>query len=479
MSQRFDSFVVFAEMRTGSNFLEANLNALDGVTCHGEAFNSAFIGYPNRMDICGIDKRTRDGDPLVLLNTIRIQPGLNGFRYFNDHDPRILSHILSDRRCAKIVLTRNPLDSYVSLLIAQETGQWKLTDVKRRKDAKVRFNALGFQTHLETLQAFQTKILNSLQTSGQTAFYIAYEDLRDVGVLNGLAAWLDVEGRLDGLDDSLKPQNPGALADKVENPEAIGDSLKALDRFNLWRTPNFEPRRGPAVPSYVLCENAPLLYMPTRGGRDDAVMAWLGALEGKAPDDLTTRKNQKDLRKWKRKVGNHRSFTVVQHPVERAHAVFCERILTKSSGSFLKVRDTLKTQFNIRLPKDKPGAGWTVEAHQDAFLGYLRFVKANLNGQTTNRVDAAWATQAQILQGFAELQSPDFVLREDRLAQDLPHLLATFGVENAPAFRPTERISPYALADIITPDIEAAVQDVYQKDFVTFGFGPWNATYSV
>ena len=29
---RFTSFVVFAEMRTGSNLLEANLNALPGVT---------------------------------------------------------------------------------------------------------------------------------------------------------------------------------------------------------------------------------------------------------------------------------------------------------------------------------------------------------------------------------------------------------------------------------------------------------------
>ena len=32
---RFDYFVVFAEMRTGSNFLEANINAFDGLTCHG------------------------------------------------------------------------------------------------------------------------------------------------------------------------------------------------------------------------------------------------------------------------------------------------------------------------------------------------------------------------------------------------------------------------------------------------------------
>jgi len=30
---KFDYFMILAEMRTGSNFLEANLNELDGVTC--------------------------------------------------------------------------------------------------------------------------------------------------------------------------------------------------------------------------------------------------------------------------------------------------------------------------------------------------------------------------------------------------------------------------------------------------------------
>ena len=51
---RFDSFVVFAEMRTGSNFLEANLNSFAGLKCHGEAFNPHFIGYPNSTDILGV-----------------------------------------------------------------------------------------------------------------------------------------------------------------------------------------------------------------------------------------------------------------------------------------------------------------------------------------------------------------------------------------------------------------------------------------
>ena len=56
----FDSFVMLAEMRTGSNLLEAALNALDGVTCHGEAFNPALIGYPKRSEMLGLSKAERD-----------------------------------------------------------------------------------------------------------------------------------------------------------------------------------------------------------------------------------------------------------------------------------------------------------------------------------------------------------------------------------------------------------------------------------
>ncbi len=107
----FDSFVIFAEMRTGSNLLEASLNALPGVACHGEAFNPVLIGYPNRTELLGVSMAARDADTSALLQRIGAAEGLNGFRYFHDHDPRVLETLLNDRRCAKIILTRNPIES--------------------------------------------------------------------------------------------------------------------------------------------------------------------------------------------------------------------------------------------------------------------------------------------------------------------------------------------------------------------------------
>lgn len=193
MSSRFTSFVVFAEMRTGSNFLESNLNALDGVACLGEVFNPHFIGYPKSDNVLGVSLDDRLADPLPLLEKIKQTPDqISGFRFFHDHDPRVINPILDDDSCAKIILTRNPADSYVSWKIAQATNQWKLTNPTRRKEALAHFDPVEFENHLGDLQAFQIRLLNRLQTSGQTAFYIAYEDLHDLDVINGLAKWLGI-----------------------------------------------------------------------------------------------------------------------------------------------------------------------------------------------------------------------------------------------------------------------------------------------
>jgi LPS sulfotransferase NodH len=316
MTHPFGSFVMLASMRTGSNFLEANLNALAGVTCHGEVFNPHFIGRLNQTELCGMDLAARDAQPLEMLARMRARTaGLSGFRHFHDHDPRVFDAVMADPACAKIVLTRNPLESYVSLLIARETGQWILTDAKRQRTAKVRFDADDFAVFAAEVQAFHLRIQHRLQATGQTAFWIDYDDLQDLDVLNGLAAWLGVAARLKATDPRLKKQNPGALADLVKNPAEMEQALARMDRFNLGRLPQFEPRRAPAIPSYLA--GGPILYLPVRGGPEAQVAGWLAGL-GPVVRDLS----QKSLRQWLRAHPRHRSLTVLRHPVARAHAAF-------------------------------------------------------------------------------------------------------------------------------------------------------------
>lgn len=448
-------------MRTGSNFLEANLNAMPGIACHGEAFNPHFIGKLNQDEAFGITLAQREIDPLLLLRRMREQTeGIAGFRYFHDHDPRILPSVLADPLCAKIILTRNPIESYVSWKIAQATGQWKLTDAKRLKTAKARFDATEFAAHLTQLQAFQLRLLHGLQTSGQTAFYIDYEDINDTDVLNGLARYLGVKGELAAPDGKLKKQNPEALSDKVENPEEMAAALTRLDRFNLARTPNFEPRRAPAIPSFMAAGAA--LYMLVRGGPEAEVMQWLSGF-GRVTDDFT----QKTLRQWLRKNSPHRSFTVLRHPVARAHAGFCSHILT---GALPHIREGLIKSYKLALPS--VGATLPLGEHRRVFIDFLRFLKLNVAGQTGLRLDPRFASQTAVLQGFAQFQGPDLVLREDSLPMGLGFLAAELGVA-CPALPSIPDPSMALLAQIYDEEVEEATRDAYARDYMGYGFGNW------
>lgn len=466
----FDSFVVFAEMRTGSNLLEANLNLYGGITCHGEAFNPHFIGYPNKTELLGMSQATRDSDPTALLKCIRDKTeGLGGFRYFNDHDPRVLEPLLDDARCAKIVLTRNPVDSYISWKIAQATDQWKLTNVTKRKDARAQFDRSDFEAHLERLQNFQIRLLNGLQKRGQTAFYVAYEDVQDVAVMNGLAKWLGSDTQLKGFDHNLKRQNPSAISDKVENFDEMERALAHLDRFDLSRTPNFEPRRGAAVPGYVAAGVAPLLYMPIKGGPEAEVCDWLAGLGGELHRDF----NQKQLRQWLRKHPGHRRFTVLRHPLARAHHVFCARILPKGPDTFGRIRRVLANRHGLPLPEGWPDGNYDRETHRVAFGGFLDFIRANLAGQTNLRVDPHWASQTAILQGMGDLSLPDLVLREDEMSAYLPAVAQQLGVETVPEIAHGTDDAPYTLGETYNAELEEKARAAYPRDYLMLGFKNW------
>ncbi|TMV83671.1 nodulation protein NodH [Thioclava sp. BHET1] len=472
----FDYFVILASMRTGSNLLEETLNSFDGITCFGEAFNPAFLGHRGHEEMLGVTRAGREEDPMALVRAmIAAGEGLTGFRLFHDHDPRVLAACLMDPRCAKVVLSRNPAESYVSLQIARQTGQWKLGNLKNQKQAQAHFDTAEFETYLEEQQGYHLAILNSLQRSGQTAFYLDYEDLAEVDVLNGLAAFLGVAARIEEIPTATKKQNPEPISEKVGNAAEMEQALTRLDRFNLSRTPNFEPRRGPGVPAFVAATGAPLLYMPIRFGPELPLRGWLSAL-GQGEElalgaGLEEGFSQKSLRQWKRDNPGFRSFTVLRHPVARAHAFFCEAIL---AGRFPELRRHLRKLFKVQLPEDPMDRGYDRDSHRAGFLALLRFLKANLSGQTGIGVNGAWASQMALLQGFAVLGGPDLVIREERLLPGLAYLAAELGLE-MPTLPPVAEIAPHRLADIYDEEVEQAAREAYLRDYSGLGFDRWGA----
>ena len=159
MPSHFKYFVVLAGMRTGSNLLEEQLAAMPGIQSHGELFNPHFFGKPEVKSLWGLSMQARDSDAVRVIGAMqKASTGLPGFRLFYDHDPKAIDHVLADPTAAKIILSRRPIDSYVSLKIARKTGQWWLGDMTSARAAKVPFDAEEYADFLDELTQFQARI---------------------------------------------------------------------------------------------------------------------------------------------------------------------------------------------------------------------------------------------------------------------------------------------------------------------------------
>ena len=474
ISNTFDYFVVLAGMRTGSNLLEEILAAFPGVKCYGELFNPHFFGKPKVESMFGLSMAARESDPVRTIGAMRSDAeGFPGFRLFYDHNPRAIAHVLADRKAAKIVLTRRPIDSYVSLKIARKTGQWWLGDLTRVRKARVPFEPDEYVEFLNTLADFQARIEHTLQTTGQSAFHISYDDLSDQDVINGLGCFLGIEAAPDMSKVRAKVQNPTPLSERLTNPTIAEDALRNIAMPDIGQVPMHEPGRGPGLKFFRVCKTAPLLYMPIRGAGFDPIPNWMKSVD---PDgELRSGMGQRDLRRWKRRHPGHRSFTVIRHPLPRAHDAFCRYVLPTGAEAYTDLRAALISQYDLPLPPDWPDAGWSLESHREAFLAFLKFLKGNLGGQTSLRVDNTWATQDILLNAIGRFSIPDRVIREDALAEGLLAIAAEAGLNTEAPSGGFDVMAPYSLAEVRTQSIDAAVEDSYRRDYMMFGFSRWSA----
>ncbi|RMC35675.1 sulfotransferase family 2 domain-containing protein [Paracoccus alkanivorans] len=461
MTETFRSFVIFAEMRTGSNLLEATLNAVKKVTCFGEAFNPYMMGWPDKDELQGITRKEREADPMLLLNALFDKPGhLPGFRYFHDHDPRVFDAIMDDRRCAKIILTRNPLESYVSTRLAWETNQWKLNETEMPIPASIDYNGDEFRRMLSDIRDFQMRVMHRLQTSGQSGFWLGYNDLRDSKVMTGLLHWLgrtDIEQVMPASDQI--PQNPRSMEQKVSNFQDMQSDLQKLDPFALSQAPSFEPRRGPAVPSFLTSEaGSGLIYMPIKGGLAIHQEDWFRDL-GEAAGSYT----QGSLRQWKRRHPGHRSFTILRHPLRRAWDAFLHLL----SAARPELRQLMRDVHRVPLPEDAKLIDLGDDQAMPLFRSFLEFLGRNLNAQTTLPTHPHWASQSAVIAGFGRFSQPDMLMREDRLGEDIAHLCQSAGITDPKTEKLEADSYPAFLSD---KDLVAAARSAYMRDYIAFGF---------
>jgi hypothetical protein len=218
---------------------------------------------------------------------------------------------------------------------------------------------------------------------------------------------------------------------------------------------------------------SPLLFLPIKAGPDDQVRRWLKALDHAPKAELREGFTPRAYQDWVARNPLRRTFTVLRHPIERAHTALCTHLLMPGPQRYGRIRGLLRDYYGFDFPGSEIEADYDLVRHRTLFLDFLGFVRRNLRGMTSIRLDAAWATQDSVLKSFSEVQPPDLILREEELADGLAGLAAALGQvpPDLPAPKPNDW--PHQLTDIYDAEIEQAARLAYARDYSLFGFTDW------
>ena len=220
-------FVIIGAMRTGSNLLQDYLNQCNEVQCHGEIFNSTFIGGPDSVEFFGITMAQRDLSPRTLLNALLAHKGQAksiGFRFFDSHMEAGLNEWMSLPGAKAIILTRNPLDSYISLQTALKTKQWLLRNASERQLSQWVFDPSDFLDYCSSLAQFYGQKIHDLAISGTPYFHIKYRELFDQSILAELAKYLHASAPKAGFVQNMVKQITGHPSELIINFDAVADA---------------------------------------------------------------------------------------------------------------------------------------------------------------------------------------------------------------------------------------------------------------
>jgi hypothetical protein len=478
MTRRFDCFVILASMRTGSNMLESALAAAPDLMPLGELFNPAFVGKRRYDSLFGIDLAARAADPLALIAAMMEEAGdrIPGFRLFPDHDDRVLAHVLADPRCAKIVLQRNPLDSYLSRKIALQTDSWRLGRAGRLRQAEpVVFDPAEFSDEIDALRSYHAHIRLSLAALGQTALWLQYPDLMRRETLQGAARYVGSAHPVRVV--ATRKQNPEPALSKVVNPLEMARTVMMLDRNDLFSAPDFEPQRRVGAPRSLMGRRTRLMYLPIPGTVEAPITGWMqthdAALMAEADCGLIEATSRRRIMRWMRHHPGHLRFSWAMHPLARAHDVFWTSVIAPGAGSFARLRKVLAADYGVDLPDQASDPGFGPDEYRTAFLGFLHFLPANLARKTIVFVNLRWASQASYLEGLPQWIAPHHVFRGAGAPQGLRFLETQRGLK--PRRMAGASAPPIALEHIYDAELEAAAREAYRRDYIEFGFEDWSA----
>ena len=377
-----------------------------------------------------------------------------------------------DPNCAKIILTRSPIDSFISLEIAQETGQWMLVKDENRRVAKMRFDPEKYERYLARRAAHYAFIRRAAQEAGQPVFEIDYDDLADLAIMNGVARFVGSAEVKARTPDKIRRQNPAAWEDKVENAAALRAYAAAHGLSAPAKDPEPKPKFG-ALGEMIASKTFDAIYAPIPGagmGEFRKALTEAAGAAGDADARLATGMKEKHLirRRWRGAF----VFSFVRHPAERLHDVFIRRIARAEGDAY--------TMVQMMMARDHRGPGpGEMASSPDALLAgfdaFISFVEANLGGRTALRVDPAWTPQSTLLSLYAQETPLDFTGRIERLEDDLAFVLARLSappVDIAPKLRASlSRIEDeMPKTHWLTREREVRIRKIFERDYARLGY---------
>jgi hypothetical protein len=231
-------FVILNATRTGSNFLCTVLNSHPDILCHHEIFNPHVIGVARHLQ--GSDFRLgsmeeRESDPVEFLDRVwrtNLDRRAVGFKMcLWQHEPAYRA-VLPDPSVRKIVLKRrNRVKSFVSLLLARQTGEWVVYDDHGEPAPRPRIH-VDRDELLENValhQRFYQETEAALRESGQDYAQLWYEDLFSPDGLDPALGLLGVEGRPALREGQTLKLTPVALRATIANFDALSAQLQGSE----------------------------------------------------------------------------------------------------------------------------------------------------------------------------------------------------------------------------------------------------------
>ena len=476
----FKYFAIIGVMRSGSNLLERSLGHHKDLCCFGEAFNPSFIGSPEPDKALSFSLDQREKDPLSLIDWMidTSSDRIAGFRIFPDHTPMILSHILRDTKCAKIILTRSPLDCFISLKLAQKTDQWRMGDIDTKIEAKIVFDWNEYEEYLEQHQQFYRRVRQNLLSAGEPALLVDYEDLQSIDVINGIAKYIGSAQDMKSFKFRSSKQNSLALADRVENYEEMLSTLKENTRFETAQFEFNEPAITTQSKAVALGQNIDLAYLPTRNVQQDPIIDWMQKLDPKNGAPVTGLGRTK-LQNWFKSTQLKFTFTDLEHPVVRAYRTYCDLFMFQNK-KYKGIRSLLVKRYGADLvakecaeeinAQSLAELGYDIKKQRANFKAFLKFLKACLRDQALYQPKPEFSSQSAWLNAHQEWGTPHFVALPHNRDMVLKTIAASMGLSSPSIETENSDRFIFPLDEVYDLQIEKMTRAAYARDYQRFGF---------